>query len=205
MEGAKAFTLDEAILNKSISLGENAIVSDGARFILTEDNGVSNGVITIGKNSIIREGAIICSGVQIGDNSMIGHNSVIRSQVCIGDNTTISHLVCIEQSSQIGNNVRISTLTHLTGKCIVEDNVQIGARVATVNDNKLVWRKSPQLKAPIFRKGCRVGSGVTVLGGCEIGINSIIGAGAVVTKSIPENVIAFGVPAYVQKDVNQDE
>jgi acetyltransferase-like isoleucine patch superfamily enzyme len=201
MENSKSFSLKEALTSKAITIDEGTIVSEGVRFILTEDNGISDGVIQIGKNSIIREGAIICSGVSIGDNVKIGHNSVIRNKVSIGNNVTISHMVCIEQYSTIGNNVRISTLTHMTGKCIVEDDVQIGARVVTVNDNKLVWGKNPDLQAPIFRKNCRVGSGVTVLGGCEIGENTIIGAGALVTKNIPPNVLAYGVPAYVQKDL----
>ena len=196
----KVITVEQGIEKGLVKIGKKSIIDDGVRFILTEDNNESQGCISIGDNTILREGCIICSGVTIGNNVMIGHNSVIRAGVVIGNNCTISHMVCIEHFSIIGNFVRISSLTHLTGRCIVEDNVQIGARVVTINDNELAWGKNPELKAPLFKKNSKVGSGATILAGKVIGENSIVGAGAVVTKDIPENVIAYGVPAYVQKE-----
>lgn len=179
-------------------------ISQGVKFIPFEDDGKSVGMIKIGPNSRIRAGSIICSGVSIGENTIIGHNVVIRRGVKIGTNTVISHGVCIERDTSIGNLVRISALTHLTGGCLIEDEVQIGARVVTVNDNELIWRDNPVLIAPEFRKGCRVGSGVTILGGVEIGVNTLVGAGAVVTRSLPPNVVAYGVPAYIQREISNE-
>jgi acetyltransferase-like isoleucine patch superfamily enzyme len=83
---------------------------------------------------------------------------------------------------------------------MIEDDVQIGAGVATVDDNAMEWPHPTLLRGPIFRQGCRIGSGSTILGSVEIGRNTFIGAGSVVTRSMPENVIAFGNPAYIQRD-----
>ena len=80
-----------------------------------------------------------------------GHG-VLRRGVRIGRDTVISHNTTIEREVVIGDNVRISALTHLTVACLLEDDVEIGARVVTINDNELRWRRVDQvLKPPIFR------------------------------------------------------
>ncbi len=193
----------DAVANGSAVISDSAVLADGVRFVLHEDNAESAGPIEIGANSRIREGAILCSGVRIGSDSIIGHNAVIRCGVSIGDSTVLSHLVCVERFTRIGNRCRISSLTHITGECLIEDEVQIGARVVTINDNDIRWRRDPTLRGAVFRKGCRVGSGVTILGGIEIGPGAMIGAGAVVTRNIPPGVLAYGVPAYIQGEAPQ--
>jgi acetyltransferase-like isoleucine patch superfamily enzyme len=202
---ATSYSLAQAVEKGLLRADPTALIADGVRFVPLEDDGVSRGEIVIGARTSVREGAILCSGVRIGKNSIIGHNVVLRSGAVVGDDTVISHMVCIEHDARIGNNVRVSSLTHLTGSVIVEDDVQIGARVVTVNDNELRWRNRPNLVAPIFRRGCRVGSGVTILSGVEIGKNTLVGAGAVVTRNLPPNVVAYGVPAYVMRDLEGDE
>ena len=113
----------------------------------------------------------------------------------------MSHLVSIQHEVMLGRRVRISSLSHLTGGTLVEDDVQIGACVATVDDNAMEWPYPTTLRGSVFRRGCRIGSGCTVLGSLEIGSNTFVGAGSVVTRSLcPPNVIAFGSPAYVQRD-----
>jgi acetyltransferase-like isoleucine patch superfamily enzyme len=197
----KSYTAETAIREGLLVVAESARIADGVKFIPFEDDGESAGIIQIGLASCIREGAIICSGVQIGANTIIGHNSVIRRCVILGNATIISHMVCVERGTRIGDRCRISSLTHLTGECVIEDDVQVGARVVTINDNNLRWRRNPTLRGVIFRKGCRVGSGVTVLGGIEIGAGAMVGAGAVVTKNVDPNTLVYGVPAFVHNEV----
>ncbi|HVB25814.1 MAG TPA: DapH/DapD/GlmU-related protein [Ktedonobacteraceae bacterium] len=197
---ANSYTPQEALEKGFLHVDPTTIIAKNVRFIPIEDDGFS-APIRIGANSRLREGCIICSGVTIGSSTIIGHNVVIRRNVLIGDNTLVSHMVCIERDTNIGNSVRISALTHLTGGCLIEDAVQIGARVVTINDNELQWRNNPRLIAPTLRQGCRIGSGVTLLAGIEIGENTVVGAGAVVTRSLPANVVAYGVPAYIQREL----
>jgi len=182
------------------------IVDDGARighdvtFVVREDDGSTAGVIRLGRGAIVRSGTVVCSGVVVGDESVVGHNCVLRRGATIGFGSVISHMVSIERNVRIGRNVRVSALTHLTGDCVVEDDVQIGARVATVNDAAMEWGANPPLNPPRFRRGCRVGSGCTILAGIEVGENALIGAGSVVTRNVPSNVVAYGVPAYIQRE-----
>lgn len=205
MKLIKSYTPDEAYSLGFLQVDHSATIADGVRLVLFEDDGTSAGPIQIGSGTIIREGSIICSGVKIDSDTVIGHNVVIRRNVQIGRETVISHMVCLERDSRIGSNVRISSLTHITGECLIEDDVQVGARVVTINDNQLKWGENPKLVAPILRKGCRIGSGVTLLSGVEIGTRTLVGAGSVVTKSLPANVVAYGIPAYIQRELPEKE
>jgi acetyltransferase-like isoleucine patch superfamily enzyme len=201
----RSYSLRESLSEGLVVIDPSAIVSEGVRIVPREDDGSSAGPIRIGAGCRIRDGCMICSGVQIGAGTMVGHYTVLRRGVRIGQNSVIHHLVSIQHEVQIGNSVRVSALTHLTGGCIIEDDVQIGARVVTVDDNDLLWRKGATLTPPVLRRGCRIGSGVTLMGGIEIGPNTLVGAGAVVTRSLPAGVVAYGVPAYVQRDLADSE
>lgn len=181
-------------------IGQGARVAPTVRIVPNEDDGRHFGPVNIGDDTIIREGVILSTGVQIGSRVLVGHHCVLRRRVRIGNSSVLSHLVSIQHDVVVGDRVRISSLTHITGGSIIEDDVQIGAGVATVDDNAMEWPHPTELRGSIFRQGCRVGSGTTILGGLEIGRNTLIGAGSVVTRSIPDNVIAFGNPAYIQRD-----
>ncbi len=191
---------DAALERGLLIVGSGCRIAPTIRIIPTEDDGREFGPVEIGEGSIVRDGVILSTGVRIGCRVLVGHNCVLRRRVRIGDDSVISHLVTIQHDVVLGSRVRISSLTHLTGGTVVEDDVQIGSGVATVDDNGMQWPRPTTLRAPVFRQGCRIGSGATILGDVEIGRNTLIGAGSVVTRAIPENVVAFGNPAYVQRD-----
>jgi len=191
----------EAALERGLLiLGSGCRIAPSIRIVPAEDDGREFGPVEIGDDTIVRDGVILSTGVRLGSRVLVGHNCVLRRRVSVGDDSVISHLVSIQHDAVIGSRVRISSLTHLTGGSLIEDDVQIGAGVATVDDNAMEWPRPTTLRGPILRQGCRVGSGTTILGGVEIGRNAFVGAGSVVTRAIPANVVAFGNPAYVQHD-----
>lgn len=198
MNRVNSLAIEDALASGVLMVSATASIAPCVRFVPMEDDGKTCGPIKIDDAAVIREGAIICSGVIIGSGAVVGHHTVLRAGVQIGSSTIISHLVCVERETRIGGRCRVSSLTHLTAACIIEDDVQIGARVVTINDKELRWRRNPQLIGVTFRRGCRIGSGVTLMSGIEIGERAFIGAGAVVTKNIPPDVLAYGVPAYIQ-------
>jgi acetyltransferase-like isoleucine patch superfamily enzyme len=191
---------DAALERGLLILGNGCRIAPTTRIVPTEDDGREFGPVEIGEGSIVRDGVILSTGARIGCRVLIGHNCVLRRSVLVGDDSVISHLVSIQHDVVLGSRVRVSSLTHLTGGLLVEDDVQIGAGVATVDDNDMEWPHPTMQRGAILRQGCRIGSGTTILGGVEIGRNTLIGAGSVVTRAIPENVVAFGNTAYVQHD-----
>ena len=83
----------------------------------------------------------------------------------------------------------------------IKDNVQIGSHcsiysVSTIDDSH---------GKVVLKKNCRIGSHSTILPGVSIGKNSIIGAHSLVNKDIPDNVVAFGVPAKVVRKLTNDK
>ena len=154
--------------------------------------------ICLGNNVIIEDNSVLDAkgkdnkGIFIGDNVMIGRNSVLSCKdgdLIIGKNTNIA-MNCFIQSAKnvnIGKNVLIAAYCYIIGggdHAISRTDIPIIAQEQivkgiTIEDN--VW----------------LGAGVRVQDGITIGRDSIIGAGAVVTKSIPEFSIAVGVPAKV--------
>ena len=199
--GGSALSFSDAVAQGAVSVEDGATIDTGVFVVVKEDDGSEHGPVVIRSGARIRAGAVLCTGAVIGERAIVGHHVVVRRRVQIGKRTVISHGVCLERDSRIGDDVRISALTHITGATLIEDGVQIGARVATVNDKDMAWRDSPALIPPKFRANCRVGSGVVVLSGVEIGEGAFVGAGAVVTKDIPPNVVAWGTPAYVRREI----
>ena len=141
------------------------------------------------------------------ENYKIGKNTKVWNFVnlygCkIGDDCMIGSFVEIQRNVTIGNNVRINSHSFICEGVEVEDNVFIGHHVVFINDNypqvdhrsANVNRKWKLQKTKV-EKGVSIGSNVTILGGVNIGKNSMIGAGAVVTRDVPENKVVVGNPA----------
>ena len=126
----------------------------------------------------------------------------------IDDRTKIGAFVEIQKGVKIGKDCKISSHTFICEGVTVEDQVFIGHNVTFIND------KYPRAINPdgslqtdddwvcvptLVKKGVSIGSSATILCGVTIGQNVIVGAGSVVTKDVPDNVIIAGVPAKIIK------
>lgn len=207
MQSDKSRSLQELIDLGLVKVGEGTIVEANVELCHPTKSGEQKPVI-IGRNCHIRSGTIIYSGVELGDNCQTGHHVVIRENTRIGHHSIIGTGVKVEMDTTIGNYVLIETQSHITGKMIIEDYVFVGGFVGTTNDKRMLWQRegaSQFLRGPTLEWGCRIGSGAILLPGVTIGREAIVGAGAVVTKDIPEKKVALGTPARVIGDVHDDE
>lgn len=123
----------------------------------------------------------------------------------IGDNCNIGSYVEIQPNSVIGNDVTISSHSFICSLVTIEDNVFIGHGVMTINDINPPSKKrtghTNEWKPTLIKKGAMIGSNATLFP-VTIGENSIVGAGAVVTKDVPDNVVVAGNPARIIKKVD---
>lgn len=131
-----------------------------------------------------------------GKGTKIWHPELsnIHENTIIGDNCRIHSHCWIGEDVIIGNNVKIQAFSFIPSGVRIEDDAFIGPRVTFTNDK---YPPSDEWKQTIVKKGASLGASVTVVCGVTIGENAKIGAGAVVTKDIPPNVVACGVPAKV--------
>jgi UDP-2-acetamido-3-amino-2,3-dideoxy-glucuronate N-acetyltransferase len=134
----------------------------------------------------------------IGEQTTIWQYAIILKGASIGSNCNINCHTFIENDVIIGNNVTVKSGVYLWDGIVVEDDVFIGPNATFTNDK---YPRSKQYPA-FFQKtklerGCSIGANATVLGGLTIGQCSIVGAGSVVTKDVPPNVIVTGNPAKI--------
>ena len=153
----------------------------------------------------IRTTQRIAPDVKLGKNVRIF--AFVNLYGCeIGDNSKVGAFVEIQKNARIGKNVKVSSHTFICEGVTIEEDVFIGHNVSFINDKyprstapsgglqtEADWKVVPTLVC----RGASIGTSSTILCGVTIGENSIIGAGSVVTKNVPANVVAAGVPARV--------
>ncbi|HWP47304.1 MAG TPA: acyltransferase [Candidatus Limnocylindrales bacterium] len=124
----------------------------------------------------------------------------------IGDNSKIGAFVEIQKNAKIGRNVKVSSHTFICEGVIIEDDVFIGHNVSFINDKyprstnpegQLQTEKDWKVIPTLVKRGASIGTSSTILCGITIGENAIVGAGSVVTKDVPPNVIVAGIPARI--------
>ena len=117
----------------------------------------------------------------------------------IGDESMIGTFVEIQAGVVIGRRCRIQSHTFICEGVTIEDGVFVGHGVMFVNDNlpraTAEHAASWELRPVLVRRGAAIGSNATILGGVTIGEAAMVGAGAVVTRDVPDGATVVGSPA----------
>lgn len=143
------------------------------------------------------ESAIIDSDCIIGKGTKIWHFSHIMSNSIIGENCNIGQNVVVSPGVILGNNVKIQNNVSLYTGVICEDDVFLGPSCVftnVINPRSAVNRRDQYLKTKVG-KGASIGANATIVCGHDIGDFAFIGAGAVVTKTVPAYALVVGNPA----------
>ena len=129
---------------------------------------------------MISDKANVFESAKLGKNVKVGAYAEVGRDVVVGDNTNISAGVFIPEN------------------VIIEDNVFVGPHAVFTNDKNPPsfgkWRKE---KPTIVKSGASIGANSTILPSLTIGKNSVVGAGSVVTKNVPDKVTVVGNPARI--------
>jgi UDP-2-acetamido-3-amino-2,3-dideoxy-glucuronate N-acetyltransferase len=141
--------------------------------------------------------AVIDSGCEIGKDTKIWHFSHIMSGSKIGARCNLGQNVVVSPECKIGNNVKIQNNVSIYTGVELEDNVFCGPSMVftnVVNPRSHIIRRH-EYKRTLVREGASIGANATVVCGITIGRYSFIGAGAVVTRDVPDYALMVGVPA----------
>ncbi|WP_128893688.1 acyltransferase [Longirhabdus pacifica] len=150
--------------------------------------------LKIGANTTIGCSCVLYAGSEIGKDVFIGDLASIREKVQVGETTVIGRSVHIELHTMIGSNVVLQTGCYVTGDTVIENNVFVGPCVSMSND-KYMGKRTIAYGGPTICEGAAIGNNATLLPGITIGRESIVGAGAVVTKHVPAQSVYVGNPA----------
>ncbi|MGO5029160.1 N-acetyltransferase [Candidatus Agathobaculum pullicola] len=212
---------DSAIIKENVFIGNNVVIEEdvyidigciirdnvhigkgtyvGSRCILGEylqdfyaDKSNKAHPLEIGAFSIIRSETIIYGDCTIGDNFQTGHRVTIREHASIGTHVSIGTLSDIQGFCQIGNYVNMHSNVHISQKSKIHDYVWIFPYVVLTNDPQ---PPSEQLAGVEIEEFAVISTGSILLPGVHIYKDALVGAGALVTKDVPQETVVFGNPA----------
>ena len=151
------------------------------------------------KNYFVHESSYIDEPCEIGDGTKIWHFSHVMRNSRIGRNCNIGQNVVISPDVVIGDNVKLQNNVSIYTGVELEDDVFCGPSMVftnVVNPRSHVSRKDEYRKT-LVKRGASIGANATVVCGHTIGQYAFIGAGAVVTKDIPDYALVIGNPGRV--------
>lgn len=150
--------------------------------------------------------ARIEDGVQIGPGSAIWDHVHIRTNASLGEDCIVGEKSYIAYDVEIGSRVKINAFVYIPTGVTLEDDVMVAAGAIFVNDRyprafdprsgeRATSAPTEETLRTTVRRGASIGAGATVLGGLVIGRYAMVGAGSVVSRSVPEHALVVGNPA----------
>jgi len=141
--------------------------------------------------------AVVDEGAEIGEGTKIWHFTHIMSGSKMGKNCNLGQNVVISPDVEIGNNVKIQNNVSVYTGCILEDDVFCGPSMVftnVVNPRSHVIRRH-EYRRTLVKQGASIGANATVVCGATLGRYCFIGAGATVTRDVPDYALMVGTPA----------
>ena len=155
-------------------------------------------MIPLEKNNFyVHPTAVIDDGCNIGEGVKIWHFSHIMPNCVIGDKCNIGQNVVVSPNVILGTNVKVQNNVSIYSGVICEDDVFLGPSMVftnIINPRSAVIRRDQYVQT-LVKKGASIGANATIICGNPIGKFALIGAGAVVTKEVPDYALLVGNPA----------
>jgi acetyltransferase-like isoleucine patch superfamily enzyme len=163
--------------------------------------------LELGPGTIVSTGAVVFAGTTVGNRVIVGDQACVRERCTIGDDVVIGRGSLVENDTSVGALTKIQAHAYITAYSLLEDNVFIAPCVVTTNDNFMgrTEKRHELVKGPTIRRGARIGGGVVLLPGVEVGEEAFVGAGAVVIGDVPARALVVGNPARQIREVPDEE
>ncbi len=222
--GAHTVVHAKAAIGDGVSLGTHVVVHAGTVIgagCVIEDHAVLGkrprlargssaqgevGELELGERVTVCSGAVVFAGASVETGTILGDQSYVRERTRIGQGSVIGRGSVVDNDVMVGARVKVQTNVYLTAFTLVEDDVFVGPGTITTNDDTMARHGSDTpLRGATLRRACRVGGGVVLTPGVEIGEEGFVAAGAVVTRDVPPRTVAMGVPARVVREVGEQD
>lgn len=149
--------------------------------------------------SYIHESCFVDENVTVGKNTKIWHFGHILSNSVIGEDCSIGQNCSIGPDVKIGSKVKIQNNVSIFKGVTIEDEVFCGPSCVFTNvtNPRASVNRKDEFKNTLVKKGASIGANSTIICGVTLGKYSFIGAGAVVTKDVPDHAIVYGNPSKI--------
>ena len=206
---------DNVVIHADVMIGNNVRIDDNtvigkipmraANSAVTKDQELPP--TEIGPDCIIGTSVVIYRGCKLGEKVLVADLATVRENVTVGGFTIVGRGVAIENFCTIGTYCKLETNVYICAYSEIEDRCFIAPCVATSNDNYLgrTEKRFKEYKGVTVKKGGRIGLNATILPGKVVEKDTVVAAGAVLTKNTEPNRIYAGVPARYFRDVPDEE
>ena len=213
--GAGSVIGHHVVIHADTVIGENVRIDDHAvvgKLPMRAANSTLKAVgelppAQIGERCIVGSQTVIYRGCTIGPRVLVADLATIRENVTVGEATIVGRGVAIENFTIVGAFVKLETNCYITAYSTIEDRCFVAPGVTTTNDNFLgrTEERFKHTKGPTLKKGARVGGNATLLPGVVLHEDSLVAAGAVVTRDVPAEKTVVGAPAKVWRDTKPEQ
>jgi acetyltransferase-like isoleucine patch superfamily enzyme len=149
-------------------------------------------------------GADVDPAARVGDGSQVWQGATVREHAVLGRQCIVGRGAYIDEGVTLGERVKVQNLALVYAPAVLEDDVFIGPAVVLTNDvyprasdvdGRLKRAGDWSARGVLVRKGASIGARSVVVAGVTIGRYALVGAGAVVTRDVPDFALVLGVPA----------
>ena len=149
------------------------------------------------ENYYKHESAFVDDGAIIGAESKIWHFCHVMSGAELGEKCILGQNCFVANDVKLGNNVKAQNNVSIYKGVVCEENVFLGPSMVFTNviNPRSAIEKKEEFKTTLVKKGASIGANATIICGVTIGKYALIGAGAVVTKDVPDFALVVGNPA----------
>jgi acetyltransferase-like isoleucine patch superfamily enzyme len=155
--------------------------------------------LLLGADAHLRSGTVVYAGSRIGARFETGHNVVIREDCIIGNDVCVWSNSVVDYGCRIGDRVKIHANCYVAQFTEISEGAFLAPGVTVAND---LYPGDPAaahlMSGPSIGPGARIGVNVTLLPYVRVGAGALVGAGAVVTRDVPDGCVAYGNPAVVR-------
>ena len=201
--GDNVYIDHNTVIRSKTTIGDNSYV--GANCIIGESllrspstTAIERDGLSIGKEALIRSGSIIYDGSTIGDSFQTGHQVTIREKTRIGNHVSVGTLSDIQGNCSIGNYVRIHSNVHIGQLTVIDDYVWVYPYVVFTNDPT---PPSEFFAGVYVHSFAIIATGAVIMPGLDIAEDSLVAAGAIVTRDVKQYEVVGGNPAKKISDV----
>ncbi len=193
--GAGCVIEDHVVLGKRPRLARGSSAGHG-----------ESGPLELGERVTVCAGAVVFAGASVAEETILGDQCFVRERARIGTGSVIGRGSVVDNDVVLGARARVQTSVYLAAFTVVEDDVFVGPGMTTTNSDNMARRPpGTPLKGAVLRRACRVGGGVVLTPGVEVGEEAFVAAGAVVTRDVPARAVVMGVPARVVREVPEED
>jgi UDP-2-acetamido-3-amino-2,3-dideoxy-glucuronate N-acetyltransferase len=206
--GANVVIYDRVVVEEGCTIQDGAVI--GKRPILGTNTRAAapaaEATTRLARGSAVGAYAILVAGADVEQDAVVGDRAFVREDATVGREAVVGGGCQIGSGVVIGPRAKLMNNTLIARGTIVEEEVFCGPAVTTTNDMTLGRHHGPDdIRGATLRRACRIGAGVLILPGIEIGAEAFVGAGSLVARDVPPRTLAMGSPARAIRSVGDDE